>query len=243
MDSKRFDGFAKTLARWSSRRKFLGGVAGAGAGALIRREEGVFAQQDIQCKDFNVDSSGDCTCDAIAGQLESLFGSMPLGDLCPPTGTSPQFCKFVKGLKALVKKGMDRVDLDGNAVEDSEKWCSNILLGSMRDAWEQLLDGVSVGVADAFYATPAGAPAGDIDGVQQVTPGSQPTICTSCALHNALKCMYDHPEDYCEQYRLCFIPFVRAYVGAEGATGDDRGCLQRFQTACGADCCAGGCHP
>ena len=45
MDGKRFDSFARSIASWSSRRRFVGGVAGAAAGGLLGARQ-VRAQDD-----------------------------------------------------------------------------------------------------------------------------------------------------------------------------------------------------
>jgi len=106
VDEKRFDTFTRSIASWTSRRRFVGSVAGAAAGGLFgmrqaRAQES--GEPDPQVIEAIVGFSGEINAglNQLYGAIDSYRNSVNLD----PLAFDPRYDQFIKDLITLTDRG------------------------------------------------------------------------------------------------------------------------------------------
>ena len=241
MDERRFDGLAKSVAAWSSRRRFLGSVTGAAVGAAVIKLNSASAQTGI-------DLSGTCGVDAprMLEDIQKL--SIPLADdlkgleinySVPVNG--PQFAGLLWQVKCVLEQGRIATD---------ERWTDGQSRLFLNQA-QGLVSAMSVGYTGSFFSEGhTNERAGAIRALQAVTKSSVcgQKGCIADALNDELECFHgchatENDQSNTCRYK-CFIRFARWLflgIAATDATPAIVACLPELAAICTGDCCAGNC--
>jgi len=247
MDERRFDGLAKSVAAWSSRRRFLGSVSGAAAGAAFIKLNSASAQT-------GVDLSGTCGDDApnVLGDIQNL--SIPLAnDLKGLTIDSsdnvngPQFAELLQQVKCVLEQGRFATD---------ERWTPAQARLFLNQA-QGLVSAMSVGYTGSWFSEAQSAErAGSLHALQAVNKSliCGNGGCIADALDEELVCVHGCHASENDQTNTCsykcFVTFSRrlflglAATDATPATEPTSAivaCLPALAAICTGDCCLSNC--
>jgi len=264
MEGKRFDSFTKSLAAWSSRRKFLGGLTGAAAGTMLVRPDRAFAQNATvteACGGGVSTANLNAIQDISSTTLANLPDPADFDDPTNPFVNRPQFPEFVAQIKCILTQGSTAL---------SDNWTGE-QFGFFLNQAKGLISAVSIGFTGSYFSDQPSIPiihipiptdtpvpneptetptpnatifAGDPPGVRALLALTPSQVChgagcTADVIDTALSCYKTCNEDS-TCYSDCFIGFVNQYVIG---TTDTPSCIQQIKVACVGDCCGGGCHP
>jgi hypothetical protein len=226
VNSQRFDTLAKSLAAWSSRRRFLGGLAGLAGGSVLAGRATASAQETSPA---NAELLAQ-----IQQESSEALNRLPSPDTLqyPPDDAAPDkplFYSFALQVQDLFTQGSTAAD---------QQWTDERVQLFLRHT-TGLLSAVSIGAADAFFT----------DEQSDATPSAlrtfpntagraskKPTACTSECLTTAQTCIDSClSDDHCV-YQNCYLPFIDCYVG----TKQQEGCIAGFFSGCTGDCHFGG---
>jgi hypothetical protein len=226
VNSQRFDTLAKSLAAWTSRRKFLGAIASVAVGGVVADRPTVSAQGTPLADSELLAQIQQESSDALSRLPSPDTFKYPADDSAPD---KPLFYTFVLQVQDLFTQGSTAAD---------QNWTDERLQLFLRHT-TGLLPAVSVGAADAFFS----------DEQSEATPSAlrtlpnmagqasrKPTKCTSECLKTAQTCIDScGSDDHCV-YQNCYLPFIDCYVG----TKQQDGCITGFFNGCSGDCHFGG---
>jgi hypothetical protein len=238
MDGHRFDGLAKSVAAWSSRRRFLGTAAVAATGAGLARFGPVSAASTDLSSVCGPDASDirGIIQDSSTGLQTDLTNNPPsLPESSKVNG--PQLAELLQQVHCLLAQG---------SVAASDDWKLAQTRFFLNQA-QGLVSAMSVGFTGSFFSeAPQAERAGAIRALRALKKSDicGHGGCIAGALSDELVCMHncptapDHDKDTC-QYG-CFITFLRQlFVGTTTPAVD--ACLPGLVAACEGDCCAGNC--
>jgi hypothetical protein len=247
MDSKRFDSLTRALARWSSRRRFLGGLSAAAIGGVL--PHATRAAEEIkpipeECGKPLDEVVRKAIVWLSSDRLQKMAPSSEFaGD--PDLQNNVQFEDYVSRVRCLLSHGAhaDEQQLDGDGVR---------FLISMADG---LVSAGTVGAADFLVlvsdeetpipdatatATPTSTPTGQPSPTTTPAPVGELGSCISQLTKEALQCKFNHLGDEIELYH-CYVDFFLALIGG----ADEDSCLKQTAKTCHHrhDCCLRGCCP
>jgi hypothetical protein len=232
MDSKRFDSFTRALARWSSRRTFLGGLSAVAVGGSLP----LSTRAAVDLTPFP-EECGVASDTGVRGMIAQISSeALQMMALPGEFAANPhdkhendvQFEDYVARVRCLLAHGeqADEQNLDGDGIR---------FLIDMADG---LVSAVSIGAADSLVLAPDDAtPTASDHDVQ--TSG-----CISEHMKTALRCKFlypgNDPEDDVARF-TCFTDFFLNLIGPPGADS----CLKQTVKNCHRHhgCCLRGCCP
>jgi hypothetical protein len=253
MESKKFDAFAKSLATWTSRRRFLGGVTGVAAGSLLSSPQAASAQgpevQDCGPVINNLDTventpqnpEGKTNRMRITGAAAAAFDLLDPNDangvaFAPKEpGRYPEngarFQDFVKQIRCLLQQ---------EKYADQSAEAFQMLLNQSNG----LISALTIAYADDQKSLPVESQPKIHALLTQATetPDTCKSIgCIAEALSTEQGCESDcQQSDTCKN--TCQSQFFGTLIGKGPNTNDEpKSCLARIYEACGGGCCHGTC--
>lgn len=244
MDGDRFDGFARAIATWTSRRRLVGGLTGAAAGSLLGRR-GVRAQgsdatptptpallADIAGASEKPNKELTALRDAIAAYQTSQ------GQAFNPLAFDPRLDQFLRDLITLTEKGM-------NATSWTTEQLYDFLLSISLVVGAVSAGGDTDVTLYQFAVTKLGGEATPAVPADCITPHRPGTCTASCLDVWVIRetTLLSAPSDIMD-FILAFYNFLECYVYFGSANVQsgclaslvDMGCIPEVICGCTGDC-------